>query len=122
MINEFHLTPDNRPYLFQKIGQLDPHKRWIVTVREKQIKRSNAQNSRYWLFMQGFARHLGYEKEEMHDLCRMKFLSERVIVGDKEMIKLISTPKTTTKEFTEYCDACIRWAAELGYVFDEWQI
>jgi hypothetical protein len=122
VIEGFHLTPTNRPFLISKIERLDPHKLWVVDVREKKAKRSNQQNSRYWLFLQGFGQYLGYTKDEMHDLCRYKFLAERVMVGDQEMVKLKSTPKTTTKEFAEYCDLCIMWAAQLGYVWDEWQV
>lgn len=121
MTTDFHLTQANKPYLIERINALDPYKHWVVTIRERSSKRSNQQNSLYWLFLQGFGRHLGYTSEEMHELCKYKFLSEHVMIGGKDMVKLKSTPKTTTKEFAEYYEMCVMWAATLGYVFDDFQ-
>ena len=34
------------------------------------------------------------------------------------MLKLKSTPKTNTKEFAEYCEACERWASDNGFYWE----
>ena len=61
------------------------------------------------------AEHCGYEKDEMHELLAMKFLriEDDPITGSP---RRKHTPDTDTKEFSEYVDACIRLAAELGVV------
>lgn len=118
MIRNFHITPSNRKNLFDKIEQLDAHKSWICNVTEKKSKRSIDQNSRYWKFLTDFGRHLGYEAEELHELCRFKFLREYVDIGGERLERLKSTTKLTTAEFSEYMDAIDRWAVSLGFVWE----
>lgn len=115
----WNLTPQNKPNLFEKIDRLDPHRDWQIIIREKQSQRSNQQNARYWAFMTAFGAYLGYTKDEMHDLCRMKFLSEGVNINGVDMMKLKSSPKTSTKEFAEYSEQCEIWANSLGFVWGE---
>ena len=119
MIPSFHLTAQNLPFLVAKLERLDPHKQWVVSVRERKSKRSQEQNERYWQFLTDFGRHLGYTKDEMHDVCRYKFLRNRVIVGDEEVPLLSSTTKLSTADMGEYMEAIERWAASLGFVWQE---
>jgi hypothetical protein len=117
-IRSFHVTNQNREFLFKKIENLDPTKQWICNITEKKSKRSSDQNSRYWKLLTDFGRYLGYESEEMHEICRYKYLREYVVVGDERMEKLKSTTKLNTQEFTEYMDAIDRWAVSLGFVWE----
>jgi hypothetical protein len=118
MIKNFHITPSNRDNLFAKIIALDPHKQWVCNITEKKKKRSLDQNSRYWKLLTDFGCYLGYEAEEMHELCSYRFLREYVMVGDERLEKLQSTTKLNTQDFTEYMDAIDRWAVSIGYVWD----
>lgn len=110
---------NNYEFMLKRFAQLDHNTRWQVTVRQYKSKRSNSQNSRYWAFLTEFGKYLGYTKDEMHDLCRLKFLSERVEIGNELIRKLKSTPKANTKEFSDYSEMCEMWAASLGFVWGE---
>ena len=118
MIKNFHITQQNKPNLITKIESLDPHKSWVCNITEKKTKRSTDQNSRYWKLLTDFGRYLGYEAEEMHELCRYKFLREYVEIDGMELAKLKSTTKLTTQEFTDYMDAIDRWAVGMGFMWD----
>lgn len=107
----------NFSYLITRLNHLDPNTKWQITARPYKSKRSNQQNSRYWAFLTELGAHLGYTRDEMHDLCKYKFLSEQVEVNGESMVKLKSTHKTNTKEFAEYCEACEMWAVSLGFVW-----
>lgn len=115
------MNAHNRANLIDKINRLDcTAQLWQVNIRPYKAKRSQPQNARYWAFLTAYGEHLGYTKDEMHELCKFKFLSEHIEINGEPMIKLKSTPKTNTKEFAEYTDACEMWAAQNGFVFD-WQ-
>lgn len=118
MTIEFCLSGNNLPVLYEQLQKLDPSQRWKVEVRRWKSKRSQEQNARYWAFITGFGKYLGYTKEEMHDLCRYKFLFDVVEINGNKMRKLRSTPKESTAEFAEYSEHCERWASELGYYFE----
>lgn len=82
-----------------------------VVVRKLRAQRSNPQNNYYWgAVIEPLAEHLGYEAEELHDLMRVRFLSERDERGDVAHIR--STTKLTTTEFEDYLERIRRWAAE----------
>jgi len=119
VIRNFHITPTNLHHLVAKLHRLDPHTDWVCDVTEKKTKRSHEQNSRYWSLLTDFGRYLGYESEELHEVCRYKFLREYAEVGGERVEKLKSTTKLTTAEFTEYMDAIDRWAVSLGFVWQE---
>jgi hypothetical protein len=111
------LSPQNLPNLITKLQALEGNG-WIVSVAQKKSKRSESQNARYWAFLTAFGNHLGYTKDEMHDLCKQKFLSEVVEING-EMFKVMkSTPNTKTDEFAQYMTMCEMWGAEQGFLFD----
>ena len=55
----------------------------------------------------------GYDKQAMHDALAFRFLriEDDPITGSP---RRQHTPETDTKEFAEYVDHCIQFAAELG--------
>lgn len=90
-----------------------------VVVRKRRSQRSNQANAYYWgVVIALIADHCGYEPAEMHEALAMKFLrtEDCPITGAPRRRR---TPKLNTKEFTDYVDACIRFAAELGVVVPE---
>lgn len=116
---EFDLTAHNRAGLDAKLNALDPTVIWRVSVRPKKTKRSIEQNSRYWKLVTDFGKHLGYTPDEMHDICRFKFLRNAINIEGERLPLLKTTTKLTTAEMADYQDMIERWAAELGFVFDE---
>ena len=55
---------------------------------------------------------LGYTKNEMHDLAKLKFLQRERIEGGLKIKYLKSTTALTKKEFKELIDLIIIWAAQ----------
>ena len=96
---------------------VDPKLNWVCNVQEKELIRSNSQNSLYWDYITEFGKYLGYTKDEMHDLLRFKYLSNTIIIGDETLPILKSTKKLKVKEFTTYFASIERWASELGFVW-----
>ena len=88
-----------------------------VTIKVHRNTRSNKANAFYWgAVIALLAEHCGYEPEEMHEALAMRFLR----IEDDPWLhtpRRKHTPLTDTKEFGEYVDQCIRFAAlELGVV------
>ena len=83
-------------------------KRVEVCIRKQRSQRSLQQNAYYWgVIIEVLADHFGYEKDELHEALKFKFL--RTHEGELPSVK--STTKLSTKEFGEYVDRVIRWAA-----------
>lgn len=118
-MNQFHLSPQNLPNLVDKLKQLDPTRKWVVSWSEKKSKRSLEQNSRYHKLITELGKHLGYEHDEMHDIVRFKFLRNRIEIEGEAFPLLKSTTKLTTIEMMELQDAIERWGVSLGFVM-EW--
>ena len=85
-----------------------------VIVRTHRNTRTDPQNRFYFgVVVPLIAEECGYEKDEMHELLAMRFLriEDDPVTGSPRRKR---TPATDTKEFGEYLDACMRFAAELG--------
>ena len=119
MTRPFVITPQNKPHAIAHIERLDPTKQWEMIIRERKSKRSLEQNERYWELMTGLGDYLGYTKDEMHEMCRFKFLRTKVVVEGEALPIMKSTTKLNVKAMTEYMEAIERWAATLGYIFGE---
>jgi len=62
-------------------------KRVLITVGKVKKSRSLQQNKLWWLYMSFLSDHIGYSKEEMHEICKFKFLKrEKVIEGTGEVL------------------------------------
>jgi hypothetical protein len=85
-----------------------------VTVKVWRNQRSSQANRYYFgVVIPLLSEATGYERDEMHELLAMRFLriEDDKITGSPRRKR---TPQTDTKEFAEYVDRCIRFAAELG--------
>jgi hypothetical protein len=95
-------------------------KQWTVTVKRYQKQRSLPQNALMWKWYTIIGNHLGYDKDEMHDVLREKFLpwTELELCG----VKVKRLTSTSSDDFTvameaEYLSAIDRFAAqELGII------
>jgi hypothetical protein len=77
--------------------------------------RSNSQNSYYWgVVLPLLSEYLGYSCEEMHEICRFKFLRVRRLIAGEDIEVGSSTTKLNTKEFQDYLENIRRWGAGLG--------
>lgn len=112
----WNLTKQNLPFLTKKLNDLDFSKRWKIIVYEESEKRSNEQNERLWGYLYpSIARHFGYMPNEIHNICKYKFLKTEVVVEDEVIPVLKSTTKLSVKEFTEYMNNVEMWAVENGW-------
>ena len=79
-----------------------------MIIMDKDFSRSHDQNSLLWgVIYKGLSDTTGYTPEELHDLCRSRWL-----VDDEG--ELMSTASLTKKEFNEYVDKIINWSKSLG--------
>lgn len=115
---EFLLTKNNRPNLISLIGKLDDQQLYEVTIKEHGVKRSHAQNKRYWELLGEIGKYLGYNSDEMHQLMSYKFLSEATEIMDTKITVIPSTTSLGVKEFKDYMERIENFAAGFGFVFN----
>tara|TARA_R110002020_G_scaffold1629_7_gene7365 strand:+ start:1572 stop:1949 length:378 start_codon:yes stop_codon:yes gene_type:complete len=84
----------------------------IFTLKENKDYRTNSQNKLWWKYMQIMGADLGYSKDEMHDICKLKFLKRERYEDGIKVEYLKSTAQLTKKEFTKLVDEVIIWAAQ----------
>ena len=97
---------DYRKYLMSLSGRV------ILSVRKERVQRSKPQNDYYWgVVVALLIEHLGYTKDEMHEILRNKFLQKKDL-KHPDFILTRSTAALSTKEFIEYIDMIVQWAAE----------
>jgi hypothetical protein len=84
----------------------------VFSINEIQDYRTNKQNKLWWKYMQILGTSLGYSKEEMHDICKTKFLRREKYEDGKRLEYLKSTAELTKKEFKELIENVIVWAAK----------
>ena len=88
-----------------------------ITLCKHRAPRSLSQNGYYWaVVVPLLAEHCGYEREEMHEALKMKFL---LVHGESAFPTLRSTTELDTAEFTEYIEQCRRLAAGYGVVIPD---
>ena len=97
------------------IGELDLNKSWEIEIKPFKFSRSIQQNKRYWKLIEELGNFLGYDDQEMHELCKYKFLSYKHDMLGDEMIVVPSTAKLTIKEFVEYTSKIEQFAFTLGF-------
>ena len=84
----------------------------IFTLMENKDYRTNSQNKLWWKYMQIMGSDLGYSKDEMHDICKLKFLKRERYEDGIKVVYLKSTAQLTKKEFKKLVDDVIIWAAQ----------
>lgn len=104
------LVFDLKDKFFVYISKLEG-KRFELTIQEERRSRTPDQNAYYQaVVVRVLGNHLGYEDDEMHEELKFKFNPKRSKV-DPGVIYGGSTKDMSTKEFGEYLDKIIRWAA-----------
>lgn len=89
-------------------------KRVVITIEKLKSTRSIRQNALWWLYIGIIAKEIGYTKDELHEICKFKFLKrEKVNEKTGEVFEYSgSTTKLSKTEFGELVDSIIRWASE----------
>jgi hypothetical protein len=90
-----------------------------VVIKKHRAQRTSQANRYYFgVVVKMLAEFCGYENDEMHETLAMRFLriEDCPVTGAPRRAR---TPDQNTKEFSEYVDACVRFAAELGVVIPE---
>lgn len=89
-------------------------KRIEITIQKLKSTRSLQQNRLWWLYMTLLSKDLGYSKDEMHEICKFKFLMrEKVHEPTGEIFKYLGSTATLSKsDFADMVTDLIRWAAE----------
>jgi hypothetical protein len=115
----WNLTKQNLPFLIEKIKSLDFSHRWKVIVYQESDKRSNEQNERLWGYLYtSIGNHFGYRPDEIHEMCKYKFLKREIVIEDEVIPVVKSTSKLTVQEFTDYMRNIETWAAQHGWSAD----
>jgi hypothetical protein len=88
-----------------------------LTVRKSQSLRSLQSNRYYWgVIIEILANHCGYDRDEMHEALKFKFLSDKRM-DEKGLVKIGSTAALNTDEFINYTNRVVMWAATDLQVF-----
>ncbi len=89
-------------------------KRIQITIEKIKSQRSAQQNALWWVYMTILSKELGYTKDEIHEICKYKFLKrEKVDEKTGEIFPYLeSTTKLSKSEFADLVSDLQRWAAE----------
>jgi len=118
-MKKFIIRKENKPSIINMIKDflclLKLDTPYEIIIRPYKNNRSNDQNALYWKWLEIIGKELGYTRDEMHELCRYKFLGmhSKEIAGVK-IEYLPSTTKLKVGEMSEYLESISRWTAELG--------
>jgi len=86
-----------------------------MTVTIKETKRSNPQNSLYWMLVGVLAKELGNSPDDLHRILKVRFLGvKKSFVDGHELIEPISTTSLNKKQFTEYIDMVYALGSQLN--------
>ena len=113
------MTRANLPLLISKLKELDFNKIWKVQVTERKHIRNLSQNDKYWAILEGLSDHMGYTKEELHELLKYKFLKYAKEIAGQPVVVVPSTSDLDTGEFAEYIENVLRFANEYGCSFQD---
>lgn len=97
-----------------------------IVVKRRRSTRSEAANNYYWGgVIEALSQHTGYTPDEMHAICKAKFLPKKLAICDGngeiqgEYVIGGSTTKLNVLEFGDYLAAIRAWALELGCHIDD---
>lgn len=76
-----------------------------VEVKPYKRDRSKAQNRLYWMWLNAIGPHTGYTAEELHEVCKVRFLGvcEKQVDGIT-LIEPVSTTSLDVQGFTQYLE------------------
>ena len=95
-------------------------KKVIITL-DNPKRRSKEQNAYYFgVVLKLLADHTGYTTDEMHEICKYKFLGIDNKEIEGESIPIINSSRTlSTSDFMGYIEEIKQWAATLNVVIPD---
>ena len=89
-------------------------KRIEIRIRKLKSHRSIQQNRYYWLILTILANEIGYEKNELHEIVKYKFLrKEKVDEKTGEIFEYLGSSTTLGKmDFADFISKLQQWSAE----------
>ncbi len=83
-----------------------------VIVRPWKNTRSRDQNDLYWAILTKISGEIGHSVDELHEIMKMQFLGyDRIQYKDMLIERPRSTTKLTKKEFSDFVEQVMVWAA-----------
>lgn len=100
---------DNQNRYLVQLSKLEGQRIELVLRKEKSKRSINQNNYYFGVVVEILADYCGYEREEMHEALKEKFLS--AIPDDHGLRKIKSTTKLNTIEMEEYLEKIRLWAS-----------
>lgn len=88
--------------------------RIVIKIEKVKAIRSLQQNKLYWVYNKILSDTIGYDKDELHEIIKYKFLTkEKVDTNTGEVYNYVgSTTKLNKSEFANFVSDLQRWASE----------
>jgi len=101
-------TEQDRQDVIRRMSDLDLAKPWDVKIQRP--TRTHSQNAMMWRWISEISKYTGYDKDDIHEYLKAKFLEPRVSVIRGVEIVRHTTTGLTTDQMAEYMDHIYRWA------------
>ena len=109
-INKGKIVWDNKTKLIEGLKNFNEGTDVVVEIREAETARTTNQNKLWWKWMQILGDFWGLSRNEAHDLCKVKFLKQEIMINGEKIDKLQSTTTLTKSEFNLLMCDVLFWA------------
>ena len=109
-IHKGKIVFDNKAEFIDSVGKMEDGVRVVIEIREAENVRTNQQNKLWWSWMKIIADELGYNKQEIHDIVKYRFLLREEMIDGEIHQSLKSTTTLTKKEFKKLTEDVYYWA------------
>jgi hypothetical protein len=89
---------------------------WVITIKRKVKKRTNAQNNLYWKWVTIIGNTNGEFKDDQHIILMHNHLEPKIIKHDGEVYEHYSIKKLNVPEMADYMNKISIWAASEGII------
>lgn len=102
------------------LDQFESGTELALSIGKQEYNRTDNQNRWYWECVVWLpAESFGWTPEDLHEYYKLKFNSKVVNYKGKEITIPQSTARLSTKEFSDYVERIVIWAAGHGVVIPE---
>ena len=106
-------TPSKRDRAVKWLAHIPVDEVMELSLRPYKPTRSQIQNARYWAIVTKISEHTGHDKDELHEMLKMRFLGTQTSELEGETIThQRSSARLKVKEFAEYMERCEAWMVE----------
>lgn len=105
------LSNEEKATLAKYIASLEGKSVWLV-VSDRKVPRTLSQNAYYWgVVVQMISDETDHEINEVHDELKNRFCPTVIVRDEGREYEDRSTTRLTTKEFKDYIERCVAFAA-----------